>query len=202
MQLTSVIDPRLVNNLRLGANRINFPLNCQGLKVLDSTGLADPFGRGADLPMPGIAGFGCLLIVDRDSSKRFSGTYTIRDDVTWARGRQTFKFGVETHDVYSNSTNDFLSRPTVDFSNFSNFGGAPAFQSQPGMPVNCNLSPQSVDCNATLQNMVWSLFGVVGSETQAQFFDKRGNRTPDDLRGLRQKEFAAFSRTLLRSYLT
>ena len=183
VQLTSVIDPRLVNSLRLGANRINFPLTCQGLKVLDSTGLMDPFGRGVDLPMPAeIAGFGCLLIVDRDGSKRFSGTYTIGDDVTWARGRHTFKFGVEVHDVYSNSTNDFLSRPTVDFSNFSNFGGAPAF-----------FTGTAVDAIPTLQNMVWSLFGTVGSVTQAQFFDKRGNRTPDDLRGFRQKEFAAFA---------
>ncbi len=202
VQLTSVIDPRLVNNLRLGANRINFPLNCQGLKVLDSTGLADPFSRGADLPMPGIAGFGCLLIVDRDSSKRFSGTYTIGDDATWARGRHTFKFGVETHDVYSNSTNDFLSRPTVDFSNFSNFGGAPAFQSQPGMPVNCNLSPQSVDCNATLQNMVWSLFGVVGSETQAQFLTSVATGRPMISAASARKSSPLSPRTLLRSYLT
>jgi hypothetical protein len=189
VQLTSVIDPRLVNNLRLGANRINFPLNCQGLPVLDSTGLADPFGRGVDLPLPGVAGFGCLLIVDRDSSKRFSGTYTIGDDVTWARGQHTFKFGVETHDVYSNSTNDFLSRPTMDFNNFSNFG-APAFAT--GNPL--------VDSLPTLQNMVWSLFGVVGSETQAQFFAKNGLREPDDLRGFRQKEFGAFAQDTFKVF--
>lgn len=183
LQLTSVIDPRLVNNFRIGANRINFPLTCSGLNVLDSLGLADSFGRGFDAPLPGVSGFGCLLIVDRDGSKRLSGTYTIGDDVTWARGRHTFKFGVETRDAYSNSTNDFLSRPTVDFNNFANFGGIPAFAT--GDP--------SVDANQTLQDMVWSLFGTVGSVTQAQFFDKAGNRTADDLRGFRQKDFAAFA---------
>ena len=184
LQLTSVIDPKLVNSLRLGANRINFPLTCEGLNVLDSFGPTDSFGRGIDLPLPGsIAGFGCLLIVDRNGSKRFSGTYTIGDDVTWARGRHTFKFGVETRDAYSNSTNDYLSRPTVDFNNFANFGGVTAF-------VTGN---STVDSNATLQDMVWSLFGTVGSVTQAQFFDKGGNRTADDYRGFRQQDFDAFA---------
>jgi hypothetical protein len=189
LQLTSVIDPKLVNNFRLGANRINFPLTCEGLNVLDSFGLTDPFGRGFDLPFPGFAGFGCLLIVDRNGSKRFSGTYTIGDDVTWARGRHTFKFGVETRDAYSNSTNDFLARPTVDFNNFVNFnnpnlgGGPTAFFT--GNPA--------VDSNPTLQDMVWSLFGTVGTVTQAQFFDKGGNRTADDLRGFRQQDFNAFA---------
>ena len=182
VQLTSVIDPKLVNNFRAGANRINFPLNCEGLNILDSLGLTDSLGRGVDVPLPGVDGFGCLLIVDRNGSKRFSGTYTMADDITWARGHHTFKFGVETRDVYSNSTNDFLSRPTVDFSNFSNFGSAPAF-----------FTGTQVDAIPTLQNMVWSLFGTVGSVTQAQFFNKTGERTTDDLRGFRQQEFNAFA---------
>ena len=182
VQLTSVIDPKLVNNFRVGANRINFPLNCEGLNILDSLGLTDSLGRGVDVPLPGVDGFGCLLIVDRNGSKRFSGTYTMADDLTWARGHHTFKFGVETRDVYSNSTNDFLSRPTVDFNNFSNFGNAPAF-----------FTGTQVDAIPTLQNMVWSLFGTVGSVTQAQFFNKTGNRTTDDLRGFRQQEFNAFA---------
>jgi hypothetical protein len=183
LQFTSVIDPRLVNNFRLGANRINFPLTCEGLNVLDSLGLTDSYGHGFDLPLPGVAGFGCLILVDRNGSDRFSGTYTIGDDVTWARGRHTFKFGVETRDAYSNSTNDFLSRPTVDFNNFANFGGVTAFVTG---------NPQ-VDSNPTLQDMVWSLFGTVGSVTQAQFFDKAGNRVANDLRGFRQQDFDAFA---------
>ena len=62
LQLTSVIDPRLINNLRIGANRINFPLTCEGLSVLNSLGLEDSYGRGFDAPLPGVAGFGCLRI--------------------------------------------------------------------------------------------------------------------------------------------
>ena len=185
LQLTTVIDPKLVNSFRMGANRINFPLNCSGLNVLDSLGLADSYGRGFDAPLPGVAGFGCLLIVDRDGSQRFSGTYTIGDDVTWARGRHTFKFGVETGDAYSNSTNGFYSRPTLDFNNYANFGPQIGTAFVSGDPT--------IDSNATLQDMVWSLFGTVGSVTQAQFFDKNGNRTANDLRGFRQKDFDAFA---------
>ena len=182
--LTSVIDPRLVNNFRLGANRINFPLTCEGLNVLNTFGPTDTFGRGLDVPLPGMSGLGCLLIVDRDGSKRFSGTYTIGDDVTWARGRHTFKFGVEARDAYSNSTNNYYSRPTLDFNNFANFGGI--FALIPSGDPN-------IDANATLQDLVWTLFGTVGSVTQAQFFDKNGSRTADDYRGFRQKDFAAFA---------
>jgi hypothetical protein len=182
LQLSTIIDPRLVNNFRLGANRVNFPLSCQGLNVLDSFTSLDPYGRGTDVPLPGVSGFGCLLIVDRNGSTRFSGTYSIGDDVTWAHGHHTIKFGVETRDIYSNSTNDFLARPTLDFNNFANSGNQlPAFA-----------SGTAIDGNATLQDMVWSLLGSVGSVTQAQFFNKGGNRTADDLRGFRQKEFDAF----------
>ncbi len=196
LQLTSVIDPRLLNNFRAGANRINFPLTCEGLSVLDSFAPTDAFGRGIDVPIPGINGFGCLLIVDRNGSKRFSGTYTLADDVTWERGRHTFKFGVETRDAYSNSTNNFISRPTMDFNNFANYG-VPAFATAPP-PVDCNVANPPIDCNTTLQDMVWALFGSVGSVTQAQFFDKAGNRTADDQRGFRQKDFAAFAQDTLK----
>jgi hypothetical protein len=179
----SVISQRLVNDLRVGGNRINFPLTCQGVSVFNGFSTTDAFGRGLDFPLPGISGFGCLILVDRNDSKRFSGTYTLADDVTWMKGRHSFKAGVEARDVYSNSINDFLSRPTLDFNNFSNFG----------LPSFLTFNPL-IDANpdATPQNMVWSLYGSVGTEMEAQFFDKNGNRTADDLRGLRQKEFNAF----------
>ena len=179
--LSSVLGERAVNELTLGANRINFPLNCQGLNVLDRFGTADVFGRSPDFPLPGLSGFGCLLLVDRNGSQRFSGTYTVGNNITWARGRHTFKVGFQFRDVYSNSINDFLSRTTFDFHNFSNFN-VMAFQT----------GISAVDTNATLQDMVWSLFGAVGSETQAQFFDKSGNRTADDPRGFRQQEYNWF----------
>jgi hypothetical protein len=186
VQFTSVLDPNLVNNLRIGANRINFPLTCEGVNIFNSFSTPDAFGRGLDFPLPGLSGFGCLTLVNRNRSKRFSGTYTVGDDVSWVRGKHMFKFGIEVRDVYSNSTNEFISRPTVDFNNFSNFG-VPALQ-----------TATAIDSNPILQNMVWSLFGVVGTETEAQFFDKAGTRSADDLRGLRQKEFNAFAQDVYK----
>jgi hypothetical protein len=127
-----------------------------------------------------MSGFGCVLLVDRNGSKRFSGTYSVADNVSWMKGSHSLKAGFVFRDVYSNSTNDFLSRPTLDFNNFSNFG-VPAFQ-----------TGTAIDSNPTLQNMVWSLFGIPGSETESQFFNKAGSRTANDLRGLRQKELDAY----------
>jgi len=171
----------VANDFRLGANRVNFPLTCQGLNVFNGFGPTDVFGRAQDFPMPGISGFGCLLQVDRDGSRRFSGTYTVGNDLTWVKGHHTWKAGFEFRKVYSNSTDEFLSRTTLDFNNFSNFS-VPAFQT----------GNSAVDSNTSLQNMAWSLFGGVGSQTQAQFFNKTGVRTSDDPRGFRQPELGAF----------
>ena len=182
VHLTSAIGQKIVNDLRMGGNRINFPLTCQGANAFNTFSVPDAYGRGLDFVFPHNSGFGCLLLVDRNGSERFSGTYTLGDDVTWLKGRHAVKFGVEFRDIYSNSTNDFLSRPLVDFSDFTIFGGVPA------VPTG---NPQ-LDSNAVLQDMAWFLLGSVGTETEAQFFDKSGNRTPNDLRGLRQKEFNAF----------
>src|SRR5581483_839105 len=77
LQFTSVLDQQLVNNVRVGANRIRFPLTCQGVNVFNSFSVPDAFGRGLDFPVPGLSGFGCLTLVDRNGSERFSGTYTI-----------------------------------------------------------------------------------------------------------------------------
>ena len=182
LRLTSLFSQVLVNEVRLGANRINFPLICQGVSTFNSFGPTDAFGRGLDYTMPGIAGMGCLVLSDRDGSQRFSGTYTTGDNITRIAGQHTFKAGFEFRDVYSNSYDNFVSRSLVDFQNFSNYGVSAILPT--GNPT--------VDQNATLQNMIWSLFGLEGSQTQAQFFDKAGNRTANDLRGFRQKEVAAF----------
>lgn len=110
LHLTSVLDQRVVNDLRFGANRINFPLNCQGLDVFNSFGPTDLFGRGQDFPMPGLSGFGCLLQVDRNGSKRFSGTYTVGDDITWVKGWESIH-GRSA----SNSARSIQTAPTSSF---------------------------------------------------------------------------------------
>ena len=182
LRWTSIINQNLVNEVRFGANRINFPLTCQGVSTFDSLSSTDTFGRGVDYFLPFFAGFGCILLNGRDGSQRFSGTYTSGDNVTWTAGPHTLKAGFEFRDVYSNSFDNFLSRPLADFQNFSNFGVS-------AINPTGNVA---IDQNLTLQNMIWALLGVEGSQTQAQFFDKAGNRTANDFRGFRQRELAAF----------
>jgi Carboxypeptidase regulatory-like domain len=110
LRLTSLFTQELVNEVRFGANRINFPLICQGVSTFNSFGPTDAFGRGLDYTMPGIAGMGCLVLSDRDGSQRFSGTYTTGDNITRIAGQHTFKAGFEFRDVYSNSYDNFVSR--------------------------------------------------------------------------------------------
>jgi hypothetical protein len=182
LHLTSIFHGNMTNDLSFGGNRINLPFTCTGQNVINGVGSqVDPFGRGRDFSMPGISGFGCLFLGDSNGSQRFSGTYTSGDAVTWVSGRHSVKTGFEFHDVYANGLDDFASRSDANFQNFSNFG-IPAFA-----------TGTMIDNNALLQDMVWSLFGVEGIEDQAQFFNKQALRTPNDPRGFRQREMAAFA---------
>ncbi len=183
-RLTSTAGQTVINELHLGANRLQFPLTCTGTNLFDTlTGQLDPVGRGRDYAFPGnIGGFGCTFVGDASASTRNAGTYTASDNLSWVLGRHTLKIGAEYHAVYSNSSNNFVSRTLADNLVFSNFS-IPAFLT----------GISQVDGNSTLQNLVWSLYGGVDLQTQAQYFDNSGNRTATDARGFRQREFAFFS---------
>jgi hypothetical protein len=180
LRLTSSLGQTITNELRFGANRLSLPLTCSGVSVFDGLSGLDPVGRGRDYPLPGIAGFGCTFIGDSNGSTRASGTYTTGDNLSWVLGRHTVKTGAEFRDVYSNSANDFVSRASQDFSVFSNTG----FPATTGT---------GLEGDATLQNLVWTLFGVTDFQTQAQFFNSAGTRTITDERGFRQREFSVFA---------
>ena len=181
-RLTSYAGQTIINELRLGANRLEFPLTCTGTKVFDGlSGTLDPVGRGKDIPLPGdMAGFGCTFLGDTSGSTRNNGTYTAGDSISWVLGRHTLKTGGEYHDVYSNSSNNFVSRTLTDSAVFSNFG----------IPSTRNTGFEQ---DPNLQNLAWALFGGIDLQSQAQFFDNAGTRTPTDLRGFRQREFAGFA---------
>jgi hypothetical protein len=181
-RLTSSAGQTIINELHLGANRLDFPLTCTGTNVFDSlSGGVDAVGHGKDFPLPsGISGFGCIFLGDTNGSTRKSGTYTAGDNISWVLGRHTVKTGAEYHDVYSNSSNNFASRTIQDFNVFSNFS----------IPATMGTGFEQ---DPTLQNLVWSLLGGDDLQSQAQFFDNQGNRTTTDLRGFRQREIAGFA---------
>ena len=182
LTLTSSIRDRITNEVHGGANRLEFPLTCTGVSTFDSLSPAlDAEGRGSDYSMGNgaIAGFGCLVLGDSDGSTRNAGTYTAGDNLSWVMGRHTVKFGAEYRGAYSNSSDNYVDRTLLDSGVFSNFG----------IPATVGTGFEQ---DPTLQGLVWTLFGGVDLQTQAQFFNTVGTRTPTDLRGFRQDEFAGF----------
>ena len=184
-RLTSTAAQGLINELHLAFNRLEFPLTCTGTTVFDglnSGQFVDAVGRGFDVPLTGdLAGFGCIFLGDTSGSTRNAGTYTAGDNISRVLGRHTIKTGGEYRSVYSNSSNDFASRTITDSSVFSTFG------------IPAAGTGTSIDQDPTFQNLVWLLFGGVDFQTQAQFFDNAGLRTPTDERGFRQREFAIYA---------
>lgn len=175
--LASTLSPNVLNDLRASGARSHQLFGCTGTKIIDSLGGTDQFRRGRDWNIPGIAPVACTALGDSNQQLRPFGTYNVGDNVTWILGRHATKFGIEFADEYTNDFDNFGSRSTPNFSNFSNFNVASTTRS---------LNDQ------ILQDMVWGLFGAVGQETQAQFFNNAGTRLAGDARGFRERDFYAF----------
>jgi outer membrane receptor protein involved in Fe transport len=184
--VTSTLTNNLVNEFRFGANRTNLQFNCTGTNVLDSFGNVDSLGRGPDYIVgfgnPSFNTFGCAALGDTNAQARFTGTYHTVDNVSYSRGRHTFKWGGEFRAVYSNSFDNFSSRQTLDFRGDFNFG----------ITSLVNVPPEVLS-NTSLNDQVEALLGVVIVQSQNQFFDSKGVRSADDLRGFRQREMGLFA---------
>ena len=202
--LTTTLRSNLVNEFHFGANRTNLQFTCTGTSVFDSFGNLDSIGRGPDYGLPGfpgpsgLSGFGCLVLGDSNGQARFTGTYQTIDGISWTRGKHAFKFGGEFRATYSNSFDDFSTRQLLDFSAFSNFGVA-ALQN---VDNNCPLAPapappgtrtKCVSRNTAVENQTLGLLGFVDQQSQSQFFNFKGIRSGDDLRGFRQREWGAYA---------
>jgi hypothetical protein len=179
--LTSTLTNNLVNEFHFGANRTNLQFNCSGTQVFDSFGNVDSVGRGPDYGLPSIAAFGCGGLGDANGQARFTGTYQTLDSVSYSRGKHALKWGGEFRAVYSNSFDDFSTRQFLDFAAFSNFG-VRALKNVPA----------AVSGNTSLENQVLGLLGFVDSQSESQFFNFKGVRSADDLRGFRQREWGGF----------
>lgn len=184
--LTSTLTNRFVNEFRFGANRSHQAYSCDGVSTFDSFGQIDSVGVGADYFLPfgqslGYDGFGCIILGDANQQARFTGTYQTLDNMTYSRGRHLFKWGGEFRDIYSNSFDDFGTRTFLNFLG-NTFNGVTA------LPAS---SPLYND--PTTEDAVLSLLGYVYAQSQTQYFDKQQNRSSTDLRGFRQREWAAFA---------
>ena len=175
---TWTVRPTIVNEARFGFNKTNFPFNCSNQNTLNSFGLTDVYGRGRDYTFPFIAGFGCQQLFDSNGQSRSTGTWSWSDGLSMVRGAHTLKFGAEFRRVYEDGFDSFGSRDTLTFTPNLNFG----------IPfVNVGLD------DVNFQDLAAAYYGITDTETQSQFFDRAGNRTPDDNRKFRQHEYGFYA---------
>ena len=178
--------PNLVNEFNFGLTRTDDLFTCNGSSKVDSAGALDPFGFGTDYSfalsngVSTISNMGCTALGDSNAQYRRAGTWFYGDKLSWVKGRHAIKVGGEFRDVYDNGYDAFGARPLVDFTAFGNFG----------IPiVNCSGSCAN---DETLQTMAAALLGVVGIQSQSQFFNAGGTRTATDYRQFVQHEYGFF----------
>jgi hypothetical protein len=188
--LTSTLTNSLVNDFKFGWNKLSagFISNCS--KFLDPITGTDSFGQGRDFAAPDGAlsigplnVIGCNGLFDSASQTGFSGTTSYADTITWVKGNHTLKFGGDFRHVHSTGDTNFSSRDALAF-NRNAFGPDPAV----------NIDPTNLDADTfqAIQDLSWMLVGGTVTEFQAQFFDKSGNRQPNDNKTFIQHEYDGF----------
>ncbi len=194
----AALRPNLVDELRFGLTRQDYVFTCTGINTLNQYSTPDAFGFGTDYSfnlytgVSTISNFGCGPLGDSDGQARTAGTWHFADSLSWTKGRHNFKFGGEFRYVYDNGYDGFYSRPTVDFTAYGNFQ----------IPiVNCAGACAS---DQVLQTLAAALLGVPGIQSQTQFYNAQGTRTPLDFRDFVQHEYAGFAQDSwkVRSNLT
>ena len=138
---TSVITPRLVNELRLGYNRLFFALvPHEDIRLAD---IGQVRANAGDFPAAtrfNITGTGAFSIgtgVNDDRGGTFH-TYVIGDDLSWTHGSHSFRFGGEGSYYQLNRFNNFATRGSITFG-----GGIPADCTNVGLPADCPLATLS-----------------------------------------------------------
>ncbi len=104
---THVFSSALVNEARLGANRIHILFNPINATDPNSVGLAGVLGANqAFLPTIRIQDLGLLFGDERNFPQgRGDTTYVLADTLNYIRGAHSFKFGVEFRDFRNNNFN-------------------------------------------------------------------------------------------------
>ncbi|HKR59580.1 MAG TPA: TonB-dependent receptor, partial [Pyrinomonadaceae bacterium] len=124
-------------------------------------------------------------IIPFDSQFRFTGTTVIADSLNWIRGDHNFKFGFEHRRVYTNGASNFGRAENLNF-NLPTIFGFPLLVDNGGNDLSLTGSL------GTVQNFASFLYGLVGQQSQSQFFNKVGGRTEADYRGYRVRELDLF----------
>lgn len=183
--------PDLVNEFRFGLNRTDVLFSCHGVNTLNQFGALDPYGAGTDYNfalsnnVPTIADFGCAALGDSNAQFRRAGTWHYVDQLSWTPGKHNIKVGGEFRYVFENGYDAFGSRPSIDFTPFGNFGEQVV--ACPDGSTNCDNAGDE-----ELQTLGAALLGAPGIQSQTQFYNRAGTRTPNDSRRFVQHEYGFF----------
>jgi Carboxypeptidase regulatory-like domain len=198
----STFSPNMVNEFRFGGNRSELIFAGPGtsgvpdtigqaaLAALTASGLSlegDDFGG----PNGSLIGFGLSggmtnALAYFDTQFRYTGTTHFGDTLTWIRGNHTWKFGGESRFVYSNGASNFFRQETLNFNFPTNLGVNLLLNS--GGTATLGLG----GALGNVQNLASFLYSSVYSQTQSQFFNKNAQRTDEDYRGFRTREYDWF----------
>ena len=132
---THVFSPRLLNEVRLGFNRVNVKVNQQnqGTDLNKAVGLpatsANP--RDSGLSQIGIAGFSSLGDELNSPQRNTSNIYQLTDNASWSPGRNLLRFGVDIRKMQQNAFADVLSRGLIQFTGFTGNALAELLQDVP-----------------------------------------------------------------------
>lgn len=122
--LTSVISPRIVNDLKAGFNRFFFAIVPNEQISLSDIGAV----RGNSAQFPGAyqaivtGSFSIGPGVNDDRGGTFN-TFVLGDDVSWSKGSHQFRFGGEGSYYELNRFNNFATRGSVTFGNATGLVG-------------------------------------------------------------------------------
>jgi hypothetical protein len=180
IHLVSTFTSTWINDFLFGVSNVNTHNACGNLNLINSVRPTDRFGDGTDFSFSdGMPVWGCPG--QTNSFTELSGTYSWSDHMTRILGRHSMTFGLEFAALHSNSSQDFFSRPQVDFINFGN-NSVPAI-----------VTGTDADFIESLQDSLWALFGEVNTQLQSQTFNPATKaRLPNDLIHMRENDYTLF----------
>ncbi len=132
---TQILTPRLVNEMRLGFNRVSLAVNQenQGNNLNRAVGLpvVSALARDTGLTRIGVAGFSTLGDELNNPQGQAATSYEWNDNATWARGRHLVRFGAGIRHQRTDAFADVLSRGLIQFTGFTGNALAEMLQSLP-----------------------------------------------------------------------
>lgn len=197
--LTSIITPKLVNEFRFGVNRVNFQNPGPGDKGVPApvdVAIMKAFANNSipltQLPFGGSNGqaftfelSGLTSLHPVDPETRFSGTTNISNATTYVRNTHTFKAGIETRLLYSNTSANIDRRESLAF-NLPTSLGMSLLTDSKGNPI------APIGTGGILNDFAGFLYGLVGIQSQTQFFNKSNQRVDSSVRGFRTRDLDWF----------